>query len=419
MLNKAKVNWFETTSADFYDGTWHIKLHDKLKEFGEIPDFIGWERYQHIVRKFNRENDNNDFSEAPLITLLLTSIKHFKNNQLTFDDVEKKIATKNEKDRFIRFFKIFKAIYSEYQRDLTSENNIDFEDMLNEATRIISVNQVTHPFKFILIDEFQDMSNSRAKLIQALKHQSPDTILFGVGDDWQSIYRFAGADQANMINFDEKFGFTKITKLTKTFRFNQGIADISSEFIQKNRQQIKKNVSAVDTGRKNRIRYIGHEKIKRFPAHNSASFDRALASQLNIIREYAIKKTKPTKKITVALLGRYHYLKPNDFDSLKREYSEWLDVSFSTIHSAKGLGWDFAVILGMDKHFPSTKIDDEVLSLFISQPEDFPHAEERRLFYVALTRAKKAVILLGDIAEPSIFINELSNSEFEDVVRIY
>jgi len=420
LLNKSKVNWFETTSADFYDSTWHIKINEKLKDFGETPEFIGWDRYQYIVRKFNKENDTKDFSELPLISLLLTSIKHFKSNQLTFEDVERKISSIRKNDRYQRFFKIFKAIYERYEVDLAADNNIDFEDMLNESTRLIKESKVTHPFKFILIDEFQDMSNARAKLTQSLKSQNSETILFAVGDDWQSIYRFAGADSSNMITFQEKFGFTRTTMLTRTFRFNQGIADVSSEFIQRNPQQIMKKVTAIDPGRKNRVRYVGHEKIKNFPVKDSEDFDRTLHNQLNIIKTYALSKEATNKKkISVALLGRYHHLRPDNFDSIIKEFSDWLDISFSTIHSAKGLGWDFVLILGMDNTFPSTKSDDEVLSLFMTQPDSYENAEERRLFYVALTRAKKAAILLGNYEKPSEFIIELADTDFEDVFKQY
>ena len=100
------------------------------------------------------------------------------------------------------------------------------------------------------------------------------------------------------------------------------------------------------------------------------------------------------------------------------QYQKWLDINFSTIHSSKGLGWDFVIILGVDEKFPSTKSDDEVLSLFMTQPDIYPFAEERRLFYVALTRAKIAVILLGNQEAPSIFLAELKNTNFQDVISI-
>lgn len=423
-LKKAKVKWFETTSEDFYNDTWHIKLDAYLREFGEKPNFIGWDKYQKIVGEFNKENDGTDFLETPFITLLLSSIKHFKNNQFTFEDIDKKISKLERKYRYQSFFKIFKAIFEEYEKSLAEDDCIDFEDMLNLSTALLNENKVRHSFKFILVDEFQDMSNSRAGLIQALKQQDQKTILFGVGDDWQSIYRFAGSDASNMINFEQKFGFSSINKLSKTFRFNQGIADISSEFILKNDLQILKEVTANSSARKNKLRYIGHEKIKQKKVliegkfvfkKDSKDFDRLLLSQLEIIKSYAVNKNT---KVSVALLGRYHYSKPDNLDVLIYKYQDWLDISFSSIHSSKGLGWDFVVILGIDGSFPSTKIDDDVLSLFMSQPDKYPFAEERRLFYVALTRAKIAAILLGDKDNHSLFLDELENTKYQDVISM-
>ena len=201
--------------------------------------------------------------------------------------------------------------------------------------------------------------------------------------------------------------------MNKTFRFNQGIADISSEFILKNKLQLAKEVTANNPGRKNRVRYFGHEKIRNLPTRDTKDFDRVLLNQLKSIKAHALSKNT---KVTVALLGRYNYLKPDNFDELVFQYRNWLDISFSTIHSAKGLGWDFVVILGMDHKFPSTKSDDDLLSLFMIQPDIYPDAEERRLFYVALTRAKVAVILLGNEEKPSSFLFELNETKFQDVI---
>ena len=191
-----------------------------------------------------------------------------------------------------------------------------------------------------------------------------------------------------MIEFENKFGFSYINKLSKTFRFNQGIADISSEFILKNNLQSTKEVTAINTGRKNRVRYISHEKIKNFPIRNTEGFDRALLNQLESIKSHAIKINI---KLSVALLGRYHYSIPDNLNDLIYQYQKWLDINFSTIHSSKGL---------------------------MTQPDIYPFAEERRLFYVALTRAKIAVILLGNQEAPSIFLAELKNTNFQDVISI-
>ena len=420
-LNQNKIRWFETTSADFYDDSWYISLDKRLKEFGEKPRFIGWERYRTKVHKFNKDNKEKDdlYSELPLINLISTAIKHFKNNQLTFDDIDNKISATKNKLRCLSFLKIFKAIFTEYQNELKADNSIDFEDMISESTRLIDLNKVKHQFKVILVDEFQDMSNSRSRLIQSLKKQNSETIFFAVGDDWQSIYRFAGSDISNMVNFESKFGFTSVNKLNMTFRFNQGIADVSSEFIQKNPLQIRKSVTSINLGRKNKIRQIFHDPVSKFDSDTKRwiktpeSFNRELLNQLNIVESYAASKGT---KVSVAFISRYHFLKPDHFDDLSKTFKKNLNIIFTTMHSSKGLGFDFVFIFGMNSSFPSKRTDDEIIRIFMPEPDNFEFSEERRLFYVALTRAKKAVMLFIDNEKQSPFILELSSSKYLDVI---
>jgi len=422
-LNQNKIRWFETTSADFYDDSWYASLDRSLKEFGEKPQFIGWERYRTKVHKFNKDNKEEDdglYSELPLINLISIAIKHFKNNQLTFDDIDNKISSTKNKLRCISFLKIFKAIFTEYQNELKADNSIDFEDMISESTRLIDLNKVKHQFKVILVDEFQDMSNSRSRLIQSLKKHNTETIFFAVGDDWQSIYRFAGSDVSNMVNFESKFGFTSINKLNMTFRFNQGIADVSSEFIQKNPLQIKKSVTSINLGRKNKIRKIFHDPVSEFDPNTKRwiktpeSFNRELLNQLNTVEAYAASKDT---KVSVAFIARYHFLKPDHFDDLSKTFKKYLNIIFTTMHSSKGLGFDFVFIIGMNSTFPSKRTDDEIITMFMPEPDNFEFCEERRLFYVALTRAKKAVMLFIDKEKPSPFILELSSSKYLDVIH--
>ena len=427
-LSQNKIRWFETTSADFYDDSWYLKLGGYLREFGEKPKFIGWENYRSKVRKFNQDNkeknDDDLYSEMPLINLISTTIKHFKNNQFTFDDIDNKALSAKNKSRCISFLRIFKAIYTEYQNELNADNSIDFEDMISESAKLIDLNKVQHQFKVILVDEFQDMSNSRSRLIQSLKKQNIKTIFFAVGDDWQSIYRFAGSDISNMVNFESKYGFTSINKLNMTFRFNQGIADVSSEFIQKNPLQIKKSVTSINSGRKNKIRLIFHDPISVFDKDTQKwkktpeSFNRELLNQLNIVDAYAASKSI---RMNIAFIGRYHFLKPEHFDDLRKTFKKNLNIIFTTMHSSKGLGFDFVFIFGMNGSFPSKKADDEIITLFMPESDDFMFSEERRLFYVALTRAKLAVMLFIDKVTPpstntSVFIDELITSKYYDDV---
>ncbi len=398
LLNEAKVKWFQTTSAQFDDWTWSQELKTSLSSFGENPEFIGWKNYQDLAK-------DTPYSEESIIQLLSVAIKHFKGNKLKLDEIEEKISKIKNNERFKAFFEIFKPILSGYEKRLQEREEIDFEDMLLNACDLLESGTYQHPFKVILVDEFQDMSNARAHMLKAMMGQTNDVILFAVGDDWQSIYRFAGADIGVMTNFKENFGYTKTTYLSETFRCNQGIADIATQFILKNPAQIPKIVNATSKSRANSVRIIFH----------SGNPDSAIYAQLESLNKWATSKNTV---IDVCLLGRYKHSEPPIFTALAESFKDRINLYFSTVHSSKGLGFDAVIALGMtDKpgtDFPSARQDDPVLSIFMPQGDQLEFAEERRLFYVALTRAKKMVSLITPKHEGSSFIRELLKTSLTD-----
>ena len=87
------------------------------------------------------------------------------------------------------------------------------------------------PFGYILVDEFQDISPARARLLKALLDKSPGSQLFAVGDDWQAIYRFGGSDIAVMREFGERFGTFELIDLETTFRCSDRIAAVATDFM--------------------------------------------------------------------------------------------------------------------------------------------------------------------------------------------
>ncbi len=400
LLKETGVKWFETTSANFDDYTWDEKLKSFLEKNGEQPEFIGWDKYSELTK-------GTPYSDDSLIKVLVTAIRHFKGNKLSIDLLKQKAQKQHNKKRIESFIKIFDKVFGEYEKLLEARGEIDFDDMLIIASDLIRAKKFINNYKLILIDEFQDISNVRAEMIQSLLQQRTDSILFAVGDDWQSIYRFAGAD-INVINeFSNIFGATKEVNLTTTFRCNQGIADVSSEFIQKNPAQKKKQVLAHTKGRNKSIRVIFH----------AGSPDSAIYSQLENLNDWAESKNK---MISVCLLGRYKFSEPSNFTALAEKFKSRINLTFSTIHSVKGLGFDAVIVLGMTNKngfdFPSSRQDDSVLSVFMPKSESLEFAEERRLFYVALTRAKTLVSLITPRNESSRFIKEILKSSHQDVI---
>jgi DNA helicase-4 len=233
-----------------------------------------------------------------------------------------------------------------------------------------------------------------------MRNQYIDSKLFVVGDDWQSIYRFAGADVSVMTAFEEKVGYAAKVYLDKTFRFNQQLASISSYFIQQNPAQIKKEISSISSVEYPVLQIIGH---------NIEGEHAALAQAFKNIDELA-----EGEKSSVYVLGRNKYCHPKSLKKWQDLYPNY-DISFNTVHKSKGLEADYVIIPQVNAGatgFPSLITDDPVLSMVLPDDEQYLHAEERRLFYVAITRAKQMVIALTNVDRPSTFILEIKKDDW-------
>lgn len=401
MLTEVNVRWFETTSGDFESGTWEEKLRLALEHVGAKPQLISWERFQELISQ-------TGVKQVAALDLLGAAIAHFKSNNLNIEELHAKAQTLRDAERSQDFIRLFEKVFERYEDLLAQDSQIDFDDMLRISTQRMRSQPAQCRYKAILIDEFQDMSNARAELVKALLHQNPQASLFAVGDDWQSIYRFAGSDITVMTQFQKLFGFTRQVTLSTTFRCNQGLANLSSEFIRKNPSQINKTVSAISDIKTAVLRVIFH-------AGNS---EPALQKQLEQMAAWAQRRGSPAD---VCLLGRYNSQEPSNFTALADRFKGDLNLSFSTVHRSKGLGFDFVIVLGMSckpgSDFPSTRQDDPLLSQFMPIPDMLPFAEERRLFYVALTRARRACVLLAPKYGASPFVLEILESQFQESVR--
>ena len=289
---------------------------------------------------------------------------------------------------------VFEPLFDVYQARLKATATIDFEDMIANATHYVEVGRFQSPYRYILVDEFQDISVGRAKLINALLHQKNDGQLFAVGDDWQSIFRFAGSDISLMTRFSEHFGFTAKTFLEDTFRCNASIASSASGFVLRNPAQIKKTVKAARPTTEPAVFVLREDPEK--------AADPLITALDHIARSIQGKSS-------VMLIGRYRHNKPENLDALRKAFPS-LRLSYRTAHGSKGLEDDYVVILGLRSGrmgFPSQIADDPLLDLVLAAPEAFPHSEERRLLYVAMTRARHAVFLLAPENDPSSFLAEI------------
>ena len=337
--------------------------------------------------------------------LLATFLQHFKGSGLSFGDLAERARSVCDGGRAQAFLAVFRPVFERYQETLAGAGEIDFHDMINRATDHVEAGRYGSPYGYVLVDEFQDISPARARLLKALLDSAPGSKLFAVGDDWQAIYRFGGSDIAVMREFGERFGVFERVDLETTFRCADRIAALATDFVLRNPAQIRKTVRAT-------------RKAERTAVHVGLPGGQGLALLKEALDRIAEDAGRHAGISEVLLLGRYRHLQPLNLESLATQYPG-LRLSFMTVHRAKGLEADYAVVLGLcagKLGFPVEIADDPMLDLVLSAPEEHPNAEERRLLYVALTRARRQVFLLAEGGAPSGFVTELIGGDYDVTV---
>ncbi|MCO8127794.1 UvrD-helicase domain-containing protein [Acidimicrobiia bacterium EGI L10123] len=332
-------------------------------------------------------------SHDQLVKLVRTFLSHVKSSRSTDGDLRDLLKTSRSElsgARTMTFLDLFWPIFDAWNEELRKGGFVDFDDMLGSAADSVA-DGFDPGYDLVLVDEFQDSSQARSQLVQELV-APPGRFLMAVGDDWQAINRFAGADLSVMTDFHQRFGPGPQLALTTTFRCTQTICDVATQFVSKNRRQFDKSMRALNQADRGSPVEVTHTDV---PAD-------AVAARLRRWSEEA-----GTDGASVYVLGRYNFERR---DALPSEIPENLRVDFLTVHSAKGSEADYVVIPGMKSGtygFPSTIADDPVLDLVMGEPDTFEHAEERRLLYVALTRARRGVHLVASPSRPSPFVTEL------------
>ena len=176
----------ETYSCEKEQGVLSKRLREKLEAVGVQFSSVNPEV---IFKTLNDDGQIDTFTK-----LVVTFLGHFKGSHLTEDDLWARISGDKESERSSAFIRVFMPIFQAYENALRSEDAIDFHDMISMATEHIKTGRFVSPFRYVMVDEFQDISVGRSELIKALQKADPDVQLYCVGDDWQAIFRFAGSD---------------------------------------------------------------------------------------------------------------------------------------------------------------------------------------------------------------------------------
>ena len=382
-------------------------LDSLLKKNGvkyKEPDFTD------IFESVYEKQSDRYFSE--FIKLCATFVALFKSQGHKIDDLgslqDNGVSSQMPffRKRNAAFKMIVRPLMEAYDAFLREKGAVDFADMINLAAENVTAGQKVHPYRYVIIDEYQDISYARYRLVKAILDQTGANLLC-VGDDWQSIYRFAGSDISLFTDFERYFGRSVIMRLERTYRNSQQLIDEAGRFVLRNPYQLKKSLVSPKS----------LDYPISFFCYDIAPFQMLRKAIDKIISEFG-------KDSSILILGRNKF----DFEILiGSQLFQWhrdgtlmywdspeTPIRFLTAHKSKGLEADNVILLNFQNStlgFPNKIADDPVLALVLAEPEDFLYAEERRLLYVALTRTKNRVFVLTDSRKPSEFFKEFKPSK--------
>ena len=388
----------ECYAYEHFEGTLLKKLQGRLLAEGIQLEELS---LQELISKTG-QNENNIFST--LADTISTVITLSRNRKHSSSDLLM-LCRKEMPDQTV-LAELTIPVMDDYEKYLRDNELVDFTDMLNRAEELTASNAFVHKFKYVIVDEYQDISSAQYRLLNTMRKQA-DYTLFCVGDDWQSIYRFAGSDIGYILSFDRYWGDSELSRIETTYRFSQRLIDISGQFVMENPNQIKKYIRS---GKDTEKLVIGH----------ISGYTEALAMRFMIEKLESL-----ARNATVYFIGRYRFdidllrkcdqftLKYDNVNQVNRvilNSRKDLEMAYYTAHRSKGLQADYVFIINnraTHMGFPSKVQNPPLVELLLEKADQYPDAEERRLFYVAMTRARRKVFLVTAGKNVSSFAKEI------------
>lgn len=411
------------------------RLAEKLQAQGVEFNEIDYREVYRILLENKTIKEWEDF-----IVLLKTFIELFKGNNYDetkfkeFYDYVGGLKDSFSKDRTIAFLKIVEEIYNDYEAYLLKIKKIDFNDMINKASDCIVKNGLDLPYKYIIVDEYQDTSFTRYNLLRNICDSIGAKIMV-VGDDWQSIYSFSGCDVNIFTKFDNFFDVCETRYIEKTYRNSQQLIDASSNFVMKNPDQTRKELKS-SKSLKYPIKLVNFDndfdEILKFELIikniiNQSTFKnkkililgRNNKDIFNLLKNFNVENEYGKRKFEI--LGDEDKLRRNKFVKIVYRGSPDVNIEYRTVHQSKGLECDNVILINLKNWkagFPNKMVDDPVLNFVKRNGDSFSYAEERRLFYVALTRTKNNVYLLSPYFKSSVFVQELKTDANVELLEL-
>ena len=382
---------YVTTNESIMNNSSVFNLTMEKIVMGRITESISEEVTLNYLEEFKSYHDKiEDFLKT--VRRLMTMMKaEDASDQHLLDK-----SSKSDHERVRVFYELAIPLINSYKDYCKNRSYLDFDDLIILAIKLLKENEDTriryqNQFKNIMVDEFQDVNSLQVVLLDLLLTE--ETQLFCVGDDWQSIYGFRGSNVDYIVNFASHYKNAEVHKLDINYRSNQSIVGASNEVIKNNKNQISKDVKAF----KKSLTKIQIYRAKR------ADIDGV---------EFVTEKVRELysrgygKDDILVLYRRTKMFNPY-FESLKNER---LFVSYKTIHASKGLEAKAVFIIGLTEGsggFPDVWLDDAIFRVVKDVKYDMLLEEERRLFYVAITRAKDELFLVTELGNESPFVDEI------------
>jgi len=409
---------FETSQADYERGFFHKILFDK---FISILKYKEPDKNQELKQLSYNELVESVWDSAQFVKQIPLNISKYiviaKTYRLYPKNIENRLETERWSPKQYSFAKLANQIYEIYQMEFEKGNYIDFSDMINVAVDFLKENKDFYKDKYdhILIDEYQDLSTQRYEMIKELMNKNSKCKLFCVGDDWQSIMGFAGSNLYFFINFDKYFHHPARTDLTKNYRSIKSIVEAGACIIKNNKEgQIKKNTVSNRNESKPILVFSSKHQKKFFAKY----YEQIAKHCLDTIKEYHANKNYPYDDFMILMrIAKKQKLRSfiSDYaNSLGIPISEKADrpncVRIMSVHKSKGLQARVVMVLNVDKDlygFPCELENPDIFFPAIKNNDGLRKQEERRLFYVAVTRAKEEVMIYTQKCSESEFITEI------------
>jgi DNA helicase IV len=345
-----------------------------------------------------REEFNNYHEDIKdFIRMVMRITDMIKVESLDVSEIQQK-AEQDQHERVRDFYKLGLPIVKKYKEYCINKSYLDFNDMISRTISLFKnhddiLEKFKSKYKYILVDEFQDVNNLQVELIKMLL--TDDMQLFCVGDDWQSIYGFRGSNVSYIIEFEKHFANSSVIKLDLNYRSTENIVGASNEVIKRNKFKVEKEIRASKKSEHKIVVYAGNEEEEN------------LNFCTQRVRELLEEGLTPDD--ILFLYRRSSMYKPYYF----RFRNESIKVQAKTIHAAKGLEAKVVFIIGLTEGyggFPDIWLEDRIFQVIKKANHDLLLEEERRLFYVAITRAKDKLFLITEKGNESSFLKEIPDS---------